>query len=182
MKCAVFLAGGFEECEGMIPVDLLRRAGMTVDTVSITEEHAVTGSRGVTVMADKLWKEIDPETYDVLILPGGKKGKENLEAFEPLKAAFARHYEAGRLTCAICASPSIFGHMGILKGKTFTCFPDFNENGFGGTYSEELAVRDGNLITGKGMGASVEFSREIIKAAAPEQLAAVEAGIQYRPY
>ncbi|MBQ1531765.1 MAG: DJ-1/PfpI family protein, partial [Solobacterium sp.] len=76
----------------------------------------------------------------------------------------------------------IFGHMGILKGKTFTCFPDFNENGFGGTYSEELAVRDGNLITGKGMGASIEFSREIIKAAAPEQLAAVEAGIQYRPY
>lgn len=182
MKCAVFLAQGFEECEGMIPVDLLRRAGFKVDTVSITDEFTVTGSRGVTVLTDRLWKNTDPAEYDILIMPGGKAGKENLEAFEPLKEAFRAHYESGKLTCAICASPSIFGHMGMLKGKTYTCFPDFNEAGFGGTYSEELAVRDGNLITGKGMGASIEFSREIIKAAAPEKLAAVEAGIQYKPY
>ena len=182
MKCAVFLADGFEECEGLIPVDLLRRAGFEVNTVSMASGLNVCGSRGVTVLADTMWEDISPEAYDILILPGGKRGKENLEASAELTQAVAEHYKKGKLTCALCASPSILGHLGILKGKRYTCFPDFNEPEFGGCYDTvHAAVRDGNLITGKGMGASIEFAREIIRAAAPERLEQVEQGIQYFP-
>ena len=181
MKAAIFLADGFEECEGLIPIDLLRRAGIEIDSVSVTKYMFVTGSRGVSVKTDKVWEEIDPSSYDVLILPGGKKGKENLEAFEPLKDALLEHWNAMKLTCAICAAPAILGHMGLLEGKDYTCFPDFNEDAFGGTWRDVPALKDGILITGRGMGCSIEFAREIIRTVAPEKLASVEAGIQYVP-
>lgn len=180
MKCAIFLADGFETCEGLITVDMLRRASITIDMISMNDTLEVTTSQGVRLFAEKLFSEIDPADYDVLIMPGGKLGTANLEASEPLKAAFRAHYEKGALTCAICAAPSILGHMGILKEKKYTCFPSFNEEGFGGEYQMELAVTDGNLITGRGMGATIEFARHIIMKTCDETaLAKVEAGMQY---
>ncbi len=181
MKAAIILADGFEECEAMIPLDMLRRAGIETDFVSIYQDLSVTGSRGVSVKADRLWAETDLSQYDALILPGGKRGKENLEAFAPLKEVIRTHYDAGKLTCAICAAPSILGHMGILAGKDYTCFPDFREDAFNGSYLAVPAVKDGTLITGRGMGCSIEFSRLIIRTMAPDRLASVEAGIQYVP-
>ena len=180
MKCAIFLAKGFEDCEALITIDMLRRAGVPIDSVSITEERKVETSHGVTLFEDRLWSEIDPAEYDVLILPGGKAGTANLGEFEPLKQAILNHWQAGKLTCAICAAPSLFGKWGILKGKHYTCFPSFFQESYEGIYEMELAVQDGMLITGRGMGATIEFARKIIRAVTDEEtLRNVEYGMQY---
>lgn len=180
MRCAIFLAKGFEDCEAMITIDMLRRADIRVDSVSITDDPLVEASHGVRVYADTVWDHIDADAYDVLILPGGKVGTENLGAFEPLMDALVQHFRAGKLTCAICAAPSVLGKLGILKGKHYTCFPSFRSDSYGGTYEKELSVEDGNVITGRGMGATIEFARRIIRRIAGEEtLAKVEYGMQY---
>lgn len=180
MKIAIFLADGFETCEGLITVDMLRRASLTIDTISMNDTEEVTTSHGIRLFADRLFRDFDPQEYDVLIMPGGKVGTANLESSERLKEIYAAHFDKGALTCAICAAPSILGHMGILKGRKYTCFPTFDEAGFGGEYQNELAVTDGNLITGRGMGATIEFARHIIQALCDEEtLHKVENGIQY---
>jgi 4-methyl-5(b-hydroxyethyl)-thiazole monophosphate biosynthesis len=180
MKCLIFLADGFEDCEAMITVDMLRRGGVTIDTVTINDTHEVKASHGVTVLADRTLKDTDPSDYDVLILPGGKAGTKHLEEDERVIRAIRKHTDAGRLMCAICAAPSILGHMGILNGKKYTCFPSFKDDSYGGDYQMELAVTDGNLITGRGMGATIEFARQILMKLVDEKtLRHVEYGIQY---
>ena len=180
MKCLIFLADGFEDCEALITVDMLRRAGIDIDTVTINETNEVTASHGVTMIADRTLKDTDPAAYDILILPGGKRGTMNLEADERVKASIRKHVDEGKLMCAICAAPSILGHMGILKGKKYTCFPSFRDDSYEGKYQMELAVTDGNIITGRGMGASIEFARQILKQLVDEKtLRRVEYGIQY---
>jgi protein deglycase len=178
-KCAIFLADGFETCEGLIVIDLLRRAGITIDMISMNDTLSVTTSQNVVLNADKLYKDVNVSDYDVLILPGGKVGTKNLETCESLKKSLKEHFESGKLTCAICAAPSIFGHLGMLQGKNYTCFPDFDD-AYGGTYQQELAVTDGNLITARGMGATLEFAREILKQLIDEEgMKKVQHGIQY---
>lgn len=178
-KCAIFLADGFETCEGLITIDMLRRAGVEIDMISMNDDLTVTTSQKVVLQAEVLYKDADPADYDVLILPGGKVGTANLEACESLKEALLRHFESGKLTCAICAAPSIFGHLGMLQGKKYTCFPDFDGE-YGGEYQMELAVNDGNLVTGRGMGATIEFAREILKQIVDEEtLKKVQHGMQY---
>lgn len=180
MKCMIFLADGFEDCEAMITVDMLRRAGVKIDTVTINETREVTASHGVTMLADRVLKETDPAAYDVMILPGGKKGTANLEKNESVREAILNHVKAGKLMCAICAAPSILGHLGLLKGKKYTCFPSFKDDSCGGEYQMELAVTDGSLITGRGMGATIEFARQILMKLVDEKtLRRVEYGIQY---
>ena len=180
MKCAIFLAKGFEDCEALITMDMLRRAKIEVDSVSITDDLKVETSHGVTLFADRLYSEIDPADYDALILPGGKVGTENLGGFKPLMEAVRKHFDQGKLTCAICAAPSLFGKLGILKGRHYTCFPSFYSASYEGTYEMELAVKDKNLITGRGMGATIEFARLIIGALTDEEtLKQVEYGMQY---
>ncbi len=180
MKCAIFFAEGFEECEGLITVDMLRRGGVHIDTVSVSEDKAVRGSHGITVLADLAFSEFDPAGYEVLILPGGRVGTQNLEKCTELKDSLKKHFESGKLTCAICAAPSVYGHMGMLKGRHYTCFPTFDEAAFGGTYEAVPAVTDGNLITGRGMGATIEFSEEILRQLTDEEtLKSVRNGMQY---
>ncbi len=180
MKCAIFLAKGFEDCEGMITIDMMRRAGIPIDSVSITDDLIVETSHGVRLFADKIWKEIDPSGYDVLILPGGKVGTMNLDGFEPLKNALKAHFDSGKLTCAICAAPSVLGHLGILNGKHYTSFPAFASDSYGGIYETELAVEDGNVITGRGMGATIEFARLIIRRLTDDEtMRRLEYGMQY---
>lgn len=180
MRCAIFLAKGFEDCEGMITIDMLRRAGIPIDSVSITDDLIVETSHGVRLFADKIWKEIDPSGYDVLILPGGKVGTMNLDGFEPLKNALKAHFESGKLTCAICAAPSVLGHLGILNGRHYTSFPAFASDSYGGIYETELAVEDGNVITGRGMGATIEFARLIIRRLTDDEtMRRLEYGMQY---
>ena len=180
MRCAIFFADGFETCEGLIVVDLLRRAGVSVDTVSMNDNDLVTTSHKVSLHTDCVYRDVDPASYDVLIIPGGKQGTANLEACDSLKQALKNHLEAGKLTAAICAAPSILGHMGLLKGRKYTCFPSFDDPSYGGEYQMELAVTDGSLVTGRGMGATIEFARQILTQLVDEEtLKAVQNGIQY---
>lgn len=181
MKCAIFLATGFEECEALITVDLLRRVGITIDMISISDELEVESSHQILIQANKKLKDIQFADYDVMILPGGTLGAENLGKCEILKNNLLKHYQYGKLTCAICAAPSVLGKLGILEGKTYTCFPGFDSQAFGGTYTGNLVEHQGNLITGKAMFATIEFAREIIREIASEEvLKKMDTSIQYQ--
>lgn len=162
-KIAVFFATGFEEIEALTVVDILRRAEETVEMVSITGEKTVTSSHDVTVEMDLLFSEVDFNSVDVLVLPGGMPGTKNLEAFAPLMEQVDAFVKAGRLVTAICAAPSILGHRGHLKGKKACSFPSFEEHLEGAEVMKEPAVIDGSIITGRGMGAAVPFGLAILE-------------------
>lgn len=179
MKCAIFMADGFETCEGLITVDILRRAGLQVDMISMNDTLTVTTSHQVKIQADILFQDFQND-YDVMILPGGKLGTENLEKNQRLKQLYEEHFKSGKLSCAICAAPSILGHLGLLKDRKYTCYPTFDEDGFGGYYQQVLAIKDGNLITGRGMGAAIDFALKIIETLCDTKtLEQVKTGIQY---
>lgn len=163
-KTATFLADGFEEIEGLTVVDILRRAGVENTTVSIMGRREIHGSHQITVMADALLEEMDFADYDMLILPGGTRGKENLEACDALMHLLDTFYAEGKWVCAICASPSIFGHRGYLKGRKACVYPGFESELTGAEVMMTEAVIDGNVITGAGMGCSTAFALAIVEA------------------
>ena len=142
----VMLADGFEEIEAIEPVDILRRGGVEVKTVSITGKKEVIGAHSITVTADMTVNEVEPDKMDMLILPGGA-GHTLLDASNEVHALIA----------AICASPSIIGKKQILSGKKATCYPGFEKYCYGADMVPDKAVKDGLIITGKGPGAAAEF-------------------------
>ncbi len=162
-KIAIFFATGFEEIEALTVVDILRRAQETVEMVSITNERHVTSSHGVEVTMDKIFSEVNFDETDVLVLPGGMPGTKNLEAFAPLMEQVDAFVKAGKLVTAICAAPSILGHRGHLKGKKACSFPSFEDHLEGAEVKREPAVIDGNIITGRGMGAAIPFGLAILE-------------------
>ncbi len=162
-KIAIFFATGFEEIEALTVVDILRRAGETVEMVSVTGEKKVTSSHNVTVEMDLLFSEVDFDAPDVLVLPGGMPGTKNLEAFAPLMEQVDAFVKAGKIVTAICAAPSILGHRGHLKGKKACSFPSFEDHLEGADVKREPAVIDGNIITGRGMGAAIPFGLAILE-------------------
>lgn len=160
-KVYVFFATGFEEIEALATVDLLRRAQIDVATVSVTGDKTVVGSHSIPVVMDDLFENVDFGTADMIVLPGGGPGTKNLEAFEPLMLE-VDEFAKKKAVAAICAAPSILGHRGHLKGKKATCFPGFEIELEGAEFVAQPAVRDGNIITARGMGASVDFGLEIV--------------------
>lgn len=158
----VFLATGFEDIEALAPVDIMRRAGLEVKTVSITGEQIVQSSHGVGVLADTLIGDVDFSLAEMLVLPGGLPGSTNLDACTELTAALKRHHESGKPLAAICAAPLVFGHLGILAGKRATCYPGVEGELKGATYTAAIVEKDGNIITGKGPGAAFEFGYAIV--------------------
>lgn len=166
-RVAVFIANGLEEIEGLTVVDLLYRAGIPADTVSITPEHTVTSSHQVTITCDRSIADGDFsfDDYDMLVLPGGMPGTLNLRACEPLVAAVKAFDRAGKGVAAICAAPSILAELGMLANRPATSNPSFQhvlvENG--AILSEEPAVVDGNVVTSKGMGTAIAFGLEIVR-------------------
>jgi len=162
-KIAIFLATGFEEIEALTVVDVCRRAKATIEMISITDDIYVTSSHKITVRADKMLDEVcDDDSYDMLVLPGGMPGTKNLETCEKLMAKLDRYYESGRNIAAICAAPTVFGHRGYLKGRKACCYPKMEDQLEGATVSYEPTVTDGNVITGRGMGAAIDFSLAIL--------------------
>lgn len=158
----VFLATGFEDIEALAPVDIMRRAGLNVQTVSITGERIVESAHGVGVASDKLLSEIDFTEAEMIVLPGGLPGSTNLDACKPLTQAIARHFETGGPIAAICAAPLVFGHLGLLQGRRATCYPGVESELKGATYTAAIVEQDENIITGKGPGAAFEFSYTIV--------------------
>ena len=159
----VFLATGFEDIEALAPLDIMRRAGLDVATVSITGEDLVASSHGVAVRADRLLSDVDWEAADMLVLPGGLPGSTNLDACTKLTESILRPHAEGKALAAICAAPMVFGHLGILKGRRATCYPGVETELEGAEYTGGIVEKDGNIITGKGPGASFEFGYAIVE-------------------
>ena len=159
----MFLAPGFEEIEALMPLDLMRRAGLDVTTVGVGGLD-VTGSHGITVKADITDSEFNDNSPECVILPGGMPGTKNLDASAVVHAALDSALENNALICAICAAPMILGKRGILRGKNATCFPGFEGELEGATISDCRVVRDGNVITAAGMGVALEFGLELVAA------------------
>ena len=159
----VFLAEGFEEIEALTPVDVLRRAGLSVQTVSVMDEQVVAGAHGVPVLADKMFAEINPEDAEMILLPGGLPGATNLDAHEGLSRMILDFAAAEKPLAAICAAPLVLGNRGLLQGKKATCYPGFETYLQGAEYTAALVEKDGNVITGKGPGAAMEFAFAIVE-------------------
>ncbi len=162
-KTAIFFATGYEEIEALTVVDILRRAGEEITMVSITDERSVTSSHGVEVTMDKVLSEVNFDETDVIVLPGGMPGTKNLEACEALMEQVDAFVQAGKTVAAVCAAPSILGHRGHLKGKKACSFPTMESQLEGADVKQEPAVIDGNIITGRGMGAAIPFGLAILE-------------------
>lgn len=160
----VFLADGFEEIEALTPVDLLRRAGVSVNTVSIYPDRtAVTGARAIGVVADTTIDKVTPGGDDIIVLPGGMPGTVNLRECDTLMGLVDAHNEKGGRIAAICAAPArILGQRGLLKGKNATCYPGLEELLDGATHVIKTVVTDGNITTSRGLGTAVDFACELI--------------------
>ncbi len=173
-KAAVFLADGFEEVEALSSVDLLRRAQIYVDTVSVTEDYMVTGSHGITVQTEDLFYEVDYDEFDMIILPGGKKGVENLKECEDLLQLISEFMDSGKKVAAICAAPTILGEMGYLKGRRVTCHPSVEGeiNAAGAVLTRQKTTVDGNLITGQAAGSAEAFALKLIEILAGKEMSA----------
>ena len=163
MKAMVFLADGFEEIEAIAPIDIMRRAGIEVTTISVTATKEVSGAHDILLQADCLFGQIDFSNADLLFLPGGMPGTKNLEAHDGLKQLLLKHANEGKKLAAICAAPSILGKLGLLKGKEAVCFPGFEETLKGAILSDKKVVQSGNIITGKAAGAAVEFGLKLVE-------------------
>lgn len=161
-KVYEFLATGFEELEALAPVDILRRGGMDVTTVSVTGSMFVESSHGVTVKADQPLEAVDLDDADLLLLPGGMPGSKNLNAHEGVRQALLAHAAKGRLIGAICAAPMVLGSLGLLQGKRATCSPGFEIYLTGAEYTGELVTVDDKIITGEGPAASMPYAYTLL--------------------
>lgn len=178
----IFLANGFEETEALATLDVLRRGGIDVKTVSIHYDKFVTGSHKVTVVADMTYGEFKADLdfdgtdeSDVLIFPGGMPGTKHLAENAEIINFMRLHYAEGGAVAAICAAPGlVVSQLPSLQGKHFTCFDGFEDAPIarGGIYEQKPAVRDGNLITGRGAGCAIDFGLEILAHLKGEEAAA----------
>jgi 4-methyl-5(b-hydroxyethyl)-thiazole monophosphate biosynthesis len=148
----------------LITVDMLRRAKIDIQMVSITDDLFVTSSHGVTIKADALISDAQFNEAKALILPGGMPGTLNLKACEKLREEIIKADKEGKILCAICAAPTVFSSLGLLKGKNATCYPSMaDELSEGANYVVEKVVHDANFITSRGMGTTIDFAAKIIE-------------------
>ena len=184
----VFLADGFEVSEALTTVNMLRRGGVNVKTVSIYDDRIVTSSNRIPVVADMAFGEFRASTTfgpclptDVMIFPGGMPGSANLAAFSKLMDIMQDHYAQGGTVAAICAAPSVvLGLLPDLEGKRMTCYEGFEEalQAKGAECIKEGVVMDGNMITGRGPGWAVDFGLTILAHIKGKDVAAkVKAGL-----
>lgn len=162
-KVFIFLANGHEEIEALTVVDMLRRASIDIETVSITGTLNVEGSHGIKLLADKVFEDINVDEADMLVLPGGMPGTLNLEAYSPLMKAVDKFNGQGKYISAICAAPTVFGRRGLLNNKNACCYPDMEGDLKGAMVSYENVVLDGNILTSRGMGTAIDFALAIIE-------------------
>ncbi len=176
----VFLADGFEIVEAMAPVDMLRRANVGVTTVGI-DKKVITSSCGIPVTADIVSNEFEFEDVEAVVIPGGSQGVINLENSSLVQSVVDEAVQKGILVCAICAGPSLLGHKGLLKGKHAICYPGFEDALEGAFIAKDYVVADGDFITAKGAGVSIEFGLEIVRELVGDEAAeTVRSTIQCR--
>ncbi|MBR5962860.1 MAG: DJ-1/PfpI family protein [Bacteroidaceae bacterium] len=179
----VFFANGFEEIEALAPVDILRRAGVEVTTVSIYEDMTVVGAHDITVMADTIFSLCDYDDASVIFLPGGMPGAANLLACDDLCKLLEEKSREGVTLAAICAAPSVLGELGLLKGRKATCYPGFEEHLREAVVdTEALLVKDGeSLFTACGPAAACELGFALVELLCGKEKAdEVRAGMMFK--
>jgi 4-methyl-5(b-hydroxyethyl)-thiazole monophosphate biosynthesis len=171
MRIFLFLATGFEEIEAVAPMDVFRRAGINLTTVSITEDIVVTGAHNIGVEADEMFDEMDFSGDFLIYLPGGMPGTTNLDNHEGLKALLTQQLAKGKKVAAICAAPSILGKMGVLKDKEAVCYPGFESQLTGAKIPETNMAKSDNILTAKGPGVAIPFALKIVEELKGKQVA-----------
>lgn len=161
-QVCVFLADGFEEIEGLTVVDLLRRAGICVTTVSITGKLEIRGAHDILIQADKLFEEINYDEQDMAVLPGGMPGTVHLEEHEGVRKVLKDYYVKEKYLAAICAAPSIFGKLGFLEGRKAVSYPSKESELFGAEVGKEPVAVSDFIITSRGLGTAIEFALTLI--------------------
>ena len=178
MKVYVHLATGFEEIEALTVIDVLRRADVDVESVSVTGELLVEGAHGIKVQADLPFEEADYDKAGMIVLPGGMPGTTNLGAHRGLMEKIDEFAKADRPLAAICAAPMILGEAGYLKGKRATIYPSMESHLKGAVVEGKDVERDGNIITSKGPATAFKFALAIVEfIKGPEVAAAVSKGL-----
>lgn len=171
MKMMVLLSNGFEEVEAVAPVDILKRAGVAVDIYSTTGNDILKGAHNIDFIADEIlpdnmndndYDKISKD-YDGVILPGGLPNAHNLRDDMRVNEIVMAFYNKSKVIAAICASPCTFEKLGLLEGRKATSYPGCINPDSCGEYTQEPAVRDGNVITGRSAGAAIDFGFEILK-------------------
>ena len=158
----VILANGFEEIEALCAVDVLRRAGAEVKAVGITGRVAM-GAHGIPVTCDTVFSELEEDmTPELLVLPGGMPGADNIDLFEGTDGLIKKTLEGGGYVGAICAAPLVLGKRGLLKGRRAVCFPGFEKYLTGAHITDSDVVRDGQFVTSKCMGTALPFAVELV--------------------
>ena len=159
----VFLAEGFEEIEALTVVDLGRRAGLDIRTVSVVSDRNVSGSHNIPVRADISIAEVDWNDAEMLVMPGGMPGTKNLAACDVLMQHVEARAKEGKRIAAICAAPALlFGDRGLTEGKTATCYPGMEDHLKGANVTYDTVAVDGNMITSRGLGTAIDFALAII--------------------
>lgn len=161
-KVYEFLANGFEDIEALGPVDVLRRGGLDVKTVSVSGDLMVSSAHGVQVKADMLFEDVNFDDADLLLIPGGMPGAKNIDEHDGVRRALVAHAANEKLIGAICAGPMVLGHLGLLRGKKATCYPGFEDQLDGAVFTAAPFTIDGNIITGKGPGATLAYAYALL--------------------
>lgn len=163
-KVYALIADGSEEVECLAVVDVLRRTGIETVLVAAKDTKEVVSSHQIPIRADQIISDTDFSDGDVIFVPGGMPGSENLSACEPLIAALRQAAADGRRIAAICAAPSVvLGRHGFLKGKTATCHPGFEEGLIGAAHTKQGVVTDGNITTARGVGYAIDLGLELVR-------------------
>ena len=169
---AVVLGDGFEPVEALAPVDALRRGGVRVRTVSVMDGLQVTSAQGVTMHADDGVSDVDLLGFDLLVVPGGSGGVDNLAKCAPLADALERFMAEGKPVAAICAGPMILADLGLLEGRKATCYPGCEEGFPAGAYQDVRGVVvDSNLVTASGPGQALDFGMAALRVLAGDAAA-----------
>ncbi len=172
----ILLANGFEEGEAIVPADMLRRGGCPVALVGVTGPM-VTGAHGIVVQSDIPLSQVNPEDMELLMLPGGLDGVNNLAANETVIQLIQKAAEGPGKLAAICAAPTLLGKLGLLQGKNAVCYPGLESGMIGANpVTDCYVVVDGDVITGKGPGAAFDFGLKLVEMLKGADVAAEVAG------
>ncbi|NLN03969.1 MAG: DJ-1/PfpI family protein [Clostridiaceae bacterium] len=179
MKTLMLISNGFEEIEAITTIDILRRCGVKVDVASITGSREINGARDIKMVTDTLIEDVDVNGYDALLLPGGLPNAHNLRDDKRVIRIVKEYDKAGKVLAAICAAPCILERAGVIKNKNVTSYPGcIDESAV--NYKKVKAVRDGNIVTGCGVGGAIDFALLIAKSLGKvEEAEKVRKGILY---
>ena len=162
-KVGIFFADGCEEIEGLAVVDICRRAGLEIETISIMGRDIVAGSHRIKFQTDAVFEDVDFDTLDGVILPGGMPGTLNLKNHDGVRYVVKQYAKEGRYVGAICAAPTILKSLGVLEGRRATCYPSVEDEMEDVVLTETAVVVDENIITSQGVGTAIDFGLKLIE-------------------